>query len=234
MKQIIKYLVLFSFVGTFLLSCDILEDFMPQSEEAANKKQQKENDKKFESQWSLQERERANSAKDVAYLSEEEKEVYYYLNLARINPSLFGRTYAKAFDGTIGYTKGYAFDERKESLLQELAQMDSLPVLKPSELLFESADCFATEGGKQGIVGHDRSSTGCAKLNVAECCHYGGCYTGLGIVMSLLVDAGEKNESLGHRRICLSNSYNFLGVAIRKHKKYEKTAVLDFSREEME
>lgn len=72
------------------------------------------------------------------------------------------------------------------------------------------------------------------KLNVAECCDYGGCYGGLEIIMSLLIDAGENNAALGHRRICLDSSYHYLGVAIRNHKEYGKNAVLDFSWEKME
>ena len=213
-------------------SCNKVEDAIDsifETNEEACRSQQKELDRKFELQWSLQERERANTAMNEPYLTEVEKEVYYYLNLARINPALFGETYAAAYDGTAGYYKGYAFDERKKSLLEELAQMDSLPVLMPDEILFESADCFATEGGMQGIMGHDRSTTGCMKLNVAECCHYGGCYGGWSIVMEFLIDAGEGNEALGHRRICLRSKYRFMGVAIRPHQKARKNVVLDLA-----
>ena len=152
----------------------------------------------------------------------------------RINPPLFGRTYAKEFNGVIGWDKGYAFDERKKTLLQELEQLDSLPLIRPNEILFESAECFATEGGKQGLVGHDRSTTGCEQLWDAECCHYAGCYTGYEIVMYLLIDVGKNNSELGHRRICLSDRYNYLGVAVRYHKRYEKNAVLDFSVNDLE
>lgn len=240
MKKVIKYVVAFSVLTVCMSGCVFFEGTVEEeseseqqeSKEVANRKFLEDLDKQFESQWSLQERNRANTAINETYLSKVEKEVYYYLNLFRINPPLFGKTYASAYDGSIGYSKGYAFDERKESLLLELSQLESLPLLRPDELLFESADCFATEGGKQGIVGHDRSTTGCMKLNVAECCHYGGCFSGYEIVMAFLVDAGEGNAALGHRRILLNSRYNMLGVAIRDHATYKKNVVLDFNHQD--
>ena len=240
MKNRITYLLLLCLASVLLTGCEVVDELVDEiessveSNEKANRKQQESFDKQFENQWSQQERERANTAKNESYLSNVEKEVYYYLNLARINPPLFGKTYASAYDGTKGYMKGYAFDERKDSLLREMANMNSLPVLEPDELLFESAECFATEGGKLGIVGHDRSATGCPSMHSAECCHYGGCYTGLEIVMAFLIDAGENNAALGHRRICFSDRYHYMGVAIRDHQKSRKNVVLDFSTEKLE
>lgn len=226
------FIIILCITTGVLVSCDLVEELQEDLTERYFKKQQKNLDKEFEAQWSQEEREHANTAINETYLNSTEKEVYYYLNLARINPPLFGKTYASAYK-EYNY-KGYAYDERKESLLKELENLDGMSVLKPDELLYESADCFATYGGKQGLIGHDRSSTGCMKLNVAECCHYSVCSGGLEIIMSLLIDSGEDNEDLGHRRICLSRVYNYLGVAIRNHKKYDKNAVLDFSREKME
>jgi hypothetical protein len=240
MKKLIKYVVAFSVLTFCMSGCVFFEGTVEEeseseqqeSKEVANRKFLEDLDKQFESQWSLQERNLANTAINENYLSKVEKEVYYYLNLVRINPALFGKTYASAFTGSIGYSKGYAFDERKESLLLELSQLESLPLLRPDEMLFESADCFATEGGKQGIVGHDRSTTGCMKLNGAECCHYGGCFSGYEIIMALLVDAGEGNAALGHRRILLNSRYNMMGVAIRGHATYKKNVVLDLNHQD--
>jgi len=231
-KKKAVFTIVFCLTTIIFISCNLLDELQDDITEHNYKKQQKDLDKKFDAQWSQEEKEHANTAINESYLNSTEKEVYYYLNLARINPPLFGKTYASAYK--VYNIKGYAYDERKESLLKELEKLDSMPVLKPDRLLFESADCFATNGGKQGLIGHDRSSTGCMKLNVAECCHYSICPGGLEIVMSLLIDSGENNGALGHRRICLSSSYHYLGVAIRDHKKYDKNAVLDFSREKME
>jgi hypothetical protein len=158
-----------------------------------------------------------------------EKEVYRYLNLMRIDPPLFAKTYAKGFEGVQGYSKGYAWDERKASLIDELSEMAPVQLFYPDKRLFDLAHCFAYEGGKLGITGHDRSTTGCASPSGTwgECCQY-GFNNGLHIVMALLIDAGENNAALGHRRICTDGKYNRLGVAIQPNIKYGTNAVLDF------
>lgn len=51
-------------------SCDVIEDLQEESNEKANRKQQDKFDKQFEAQWSLEERERANTAKNEPYLSQ--------------------------------------------------------------------------------------------------------------------------------------------------------------------
>ncbi|MDR1814894.1 MAG: hypothetical protein LBR18_08630 [Tannerella sp.] len=181
-------------------------------------------------EWREEEYRLAGTAKDIDYLSDKEKEVYYYINLARINPPLFARTFAKEYDGEPGYLKGYAWDARKATLLDELKAMKPLPVLMPDSALYASALCFAREGGRLGIVGHGRDQTGCTVEYSAECCHYGGSQNGLSVVMSLLIDAGENNGALGHRRILLNDSYIKLGVSIQPHALYGSNTVLDFGR----
>jgi hypothetical protein len=163
-------------------------------------------------------------------LSVEEKEVFYYLNLARINPPLFAETYAAGYDGDRGYAKGYAWDERKQSLIRELKAMAPLSPVVPDRAMQELASCFAREGGRRGIVGHRRSGTGCNEGYNAECCHYGGVQNGLSVVMNLLIDAGENNDRLVHRRICLRAVSYGMGVAIRPHRMYRLNSVLDFRK----
>ena len=186
-------------------------------------------DARYRSSWESY-RNAANTAVNETYLSAEEKEVFYYLNLARINPPLFAETYASGYNGDNGYTKGYAWDERKQSLIEELRTMAPLALFTPDTTMYELAKCFAYEGGRRGIVGHERSETGCSAGYNAECCQYGGIQNGLSIIMSLLIDAGENNEALGHRRICLKDTKYGMGVAIRPHTQYKFNAVLDFKR----
>ena len=112
----------------------------------------------------------ANTAANESYLSHIEKEIFYYLNLARMNPKVFARVHLKDYEGAPGYNKGYAFDERKISLLRQLESMQPLPSIKPNQKLFDMAECFAVEQGKKGIIGHDRSGTGCSIGYHAECC----------------------------------------------------------------
>ncbi len=177
--------------------------------------------------FSAAERKQANTAASEPYLSSFEKEVFLYLNLVRLNPSLFAKTFVQGYEGAPGYAKGYAFDERKASLLEQLKHMQPLEVIKPNKELFDLAECFATAHGKKGLVGHDRTGTGCEKGYHAECCGYGKYDSGLYSILELLVDSGEGNEALGHRRILLGD-YKYMGVAQRNHTRYAKCTVLDF------
>jgi len=156
----------------------------------------------------------ANSAKDESYLSEVEKEVYYYLNLVRMNPKLFADTYLKEMKNSA--------NSYESSLYAELQKLKPLPVLMPDRKLYESARCHAAESGKRGFVGHKRFK--CDEYYLGECIYYGET-DALGIVTALLVDEGVK--SLGHRRIFLDN-FTQLGVSIQPHKTFGENCVLDF------
>ena len=158
----------------------------------------------------------AKSAKTTNYLSAVEKEVYYYLNLARMNPTLFAKTFLMDRVGALRTSY-------QKSLYKDLLDTKPLPVLKPDKSLWKSAKCHAEQSGKTGYVGHTRHG-GCTSTYSGECCSY-GINSGLGMVLQLLIDEGI--ESLGHRKICLRD-YTTLGVAIRKHKGYGTNAVLDF------
>lgn len=157
----------------------------------------------------------ANTAANETYLSEEEKKVFYYLNLVRMNPQLFLNTYLKE----IKTSKG----EYSKSLCQTLKNMKPVGILQPDTMLYESAKCHAVESGKSGYVGHTRAK--CQQYFNAECIAY-GVSTGLDIVICLLID--QNVPSLGHRKICLSKNYKELGVSIQPHNGFRVNAVLDF------
>jgi len=156
----------------------------------------------------------ANSAKDEDYLTDNEKKIYYYLNLLRMNPKLFADTY-------LGHLRN-STNQYESSLYSELQKIDPLPVLKPNRKLYESAKCHAIESGESGYLGHTRKR--CAKYFMGECCQY-GISNPLNIIISLLIDEGI--PTLGHRKICLS-PYTELGVSIQPHKSYCINTVMDF------
>ena len=157
----------------------------------------------------------ANTAENEDYLSQQEKEVFYFLNLVRMNPPLFANTYLKKHAGNLD-------DDYEISLYNELMQLDPLPCLLPNKQCWESAKCHAISSGARGFVGHERED--CESYFWGECCQYGPSDP-LAIILQLLVDRGV--ESLGHRRICLG-SYDELGVSIQPHTVYGSNAVLDF------
>lgn len=158
------------------------------------------------------------------YLGEEEKMVFYYLNLARTQPRYFADSVLKTYTGARNHDNAYLKSSPYvASLYRQLVSMKPLPPLQPDRTLFVSAACFAEAAGKKGITGHDRKGTGCT-LQYAECCSY-GMESALDIVLQLLID--KDIENLAHRQICLGN-YTRLGVSIRPHKDYRQNAVLDF------
>lgn len=173
-------------------------------------------------EFTQKEKDAANVAANTPGLSKLEKEIYYYLNLARTAPKTFAKKYVKDYKGD-----GYMFAERQESLYQQLLKMKPVGRVKPDQKLIETAVCFATQAGKAGIVGHGREGTSCNEEFEGECCAYGK-MSALANVVELLVDPGEGNEDLGHRKIMLSEKYHFMGCAERDHKQFEKNLVLDF------
>lgn len=193
----------------------------------------------LESQFNEDLLQKANTAANADYLTKDEKELYYYLNLARLAPQLFGKVFISNYKHLPGHnTIPEDFAERKQSLIDYLATMAPLPVLVPNDTLFEFADCFATAQGERGDMGHERGDTGCMSYRdgmFAECICYGRPGCSLWSIMDLLIDTGTDNASLGHRRIMLNigetspeGYYKYMGVAIRPHTIFKKISVLDF------
>jgi hypothetical protein len=167
-----------------------------------------------------------NTGKDCHYLSDKEKDVLYILNMARMNPALFGKTVAiHAREICFSDTSSTVY---YKSLIAQLRTMKPMRVLVPDSLCFVSALCHATTSGANGYTGHERQSAACKRAEHfdAECCQYGS-RAAVDIVLSLLVDEGV--EDLGHRSICLGN-YTAMSPCCRPHKKFDIAAVLDFRR----
>ncbi len=169
---------------------------------------------------------KCNTAANAPYLSSDEKEIIYILNLIRTDPVLFSKTVLKKYPALSG--KGYlATDEFYYiSLVNTLAKMQPLNLLVPDKACFESAQCHASSSGASGYAGHKRTNGTCEnkKTYNGECCDYGNSEP-LEIVLSLLIDEGV--PSLGHRDIMLS-SYTKVGVSIKPHKKYGTNTIFDF------
>jgi len=168
----------------------------------------------------------AYTAQNTDYLTENEKLVYYYLNLARLNPALFAETFLVKYTKWNSYENLSLSDYYTGSLYKTMKSMKPVGILSPQKELFESAKCHAISSGKVGYVGHSRlSNSGCTSNFSGECCSYGQ-FDALEIVMQLLIDSDV--ESLGHRKICLSSGYKTLGVSVQPHKTYRFNSVLDF------
>ncbi len=171
---------------------------------------------------------KANTAQNASYLSDDEKKVILYMNIARIDGRWF-------IDNII---ENYVFGETRnvKSLRKDLLKTSNLQVFKPSINLTKAATFHTKDLGKTGKLGHN-STDGTAPFvrirrfakgnAMSENCYYG--YSDpIKIVLGLLID--ERVPSLGHRRTILSSSYSYVGVSIEPHKSpYRYCCVQDFS-----
>ena len=176
--------------------------------------------------WTSQQIESADLARNLAGWSDVEKDVVLHTNLVRMYPLKYLRTEVEPYD----YPKPYASldksNEYFQGLVMELKSRSAIDPLQPSVKLKVSATCFAAAQGQTSSTGHDRSCTGCPKLNTGENCDY-GMHTGRDIVMHLLVD--EDVPSLGHRENILNPSYKVVGVGHAPHRRYGVVTVQEFS-----
>jgi len=176
-------------------------------------------------EWSKDVIDKANTCKDNQKLTEEERRVFFYCNLARTNGDLFARTFLKYYLANNIVDGNYA-----TTLERDLKKIANFPMFQANDDLIKIAVDHASNMGKTGKIGHDnfdkRYSNAMKKFGgVAENCDYGN-ETGFEIVMSLLVDEGV--PSLGHRKSILSKNYSWLGVSIQPHKKYRYNCVMSF------
>lgn len=179
--------------------------------------------------WTKEELESANTAKDVDYLTDDEKQVIMLCNLARCNGPKFAKTYLDK------WLEGKTRNEYTRSLYEDLSKITKLPMLKPNEILYSTAKKHAIDMGETGQQGHDSSdgtSFGKRVMKVygphliGENCSY-GIQDPQEMVIVLLIDDGVKN--LGHRKNILNEQFNEIGVSIKPHNSiYKFNSVLDF------
>lgn len=169
-------------------------------------------------QFTGEERDRANTAKYCDHMLPIEKEVIFVINLVRTCPQKFAEKYIRDYKG-----KGYQFKERCDSLYRQLKHMEPLPPVLPEPELQAQMRCLSEEG--QG--GHSREGTTCPKKRNGECVAYGD-LTALQYVCNLLVDYGENNGGLGHRRILLTKRNVYVGVGQGYNKRWGKFVTIAF------
>ena len=172
--------------------------------------------------WTSNQIEKANTAKDVAYLTTVEKECVMYINLCRLYPKDFLKYEVVNYYGTEKYGNYVKYSTYRQSLINLLNFMQPVDALYFDNEAYKNAKCFAIEQGKAGTTGHTRIN--CKDGNYAECCSY-GMDTGKDIVLQLLID--DDVPSLGHRINCLNKAYTKIGVSVQNHVKWDTCAVLD-------
>jgi len=184
-----------------------------------------------EEQWDKETLKKAKTAKQVTYLSEVEKEVIYYSNLARLNPPLFEKTFL------VTYIKKNEIDPNKwiRSAVLALRKTKPMDVLAPKEDLYKAAKKHAIDMGKTGKFGH-KSSKGKSFNDrfkhlrnsynqIYENCNY-GFSDGLSIVCDFIIDTDVPDA--GHRNTLLNPELKYIGTSVEYHKEYLINCVQDF------
>jgi len=196
--------------------------------------------------WTQEELDNANTARNTDYLNEEEKQIVFYMNLARTDGRKFFETYfqdfADAYNVDMQRYSNYndlkvnRKDKYYRGLQEDLMEIKDLPLFSPDETLTWIAQQHAKDLSKNNKAGHnstdgrtvkDRISKFYPRRAMAENLAF-GFSKGLANVCMLLLD--KNVPDLGHRKTILGTGYNLslVGVNIRTHPGYRYCAVIDF------
>ena len=174
--------------------------------------------------WTNEELCAANTAATCPYMTQLERDVMMYINLARLYPKKFARIEVEDYEHAEGLGVYPSFPQYKQSLLKMLNSMEPAQALYPRYEYYQAAYCWAEESGRLGISGHSRVS--CETLNVAECCSY-VVHTAIDITLQWLID--DNVPSLGHRINCLNPEYSKAGISYMPHSTAGQCTVLDLN-----
>jgi uncharacterized protein YkwD len=188
-------------------------------------------------QWDAKVLEMANTAKDVDYMSSQEKKLIFYTNLVRMNPQLFIKTYMQSYLKQYNISK----DSWYWKMVKEMKDLPPAEPLYPEKALFDVAKKHAKDMGLAGKKGH-RNTQGefyqdrIAELKkeyviVKENIQY-GYWDPLAVLCDLLID--EDIKSGIHRRLVLNPELKYIAVSIQAHKKLEYNTVIEYAGAKIE
>lgn len=172
---------------------------------------------------------RANTP--VSYMTEEEQDVIFYMNLVRLQPKAFLETIL------LPYVKYYDMEDDSyvKSLIIDLEKAKSVRTLRPKEDLFQVAKKHREDIGENGLTGHTGTSQKTFRKRMSKVmrvyqgageCIVFGYNSAIQNVIELLIDSGIPN--LGHRKTILNNDYNVASVSIGYHRDYNACCVIDY------
>jgi uncharacterized protein YkwD len=187
-----------------------------------------------------------DTARDVNYLTSDEKDVILELNKVRYNPGKYARENLKwigvFYENKLLKLPGKEILETEEGksafdeCIKYLEQSKSAPLLYPSRGMSKACSLLVYYQSTTGETGHRGSGNsspvdriknfGTFEGEYAENIHYGDCEPSF-VVISLLIDDGVKSR--GHRKNIIDPSFNLTGVAIGKHKTYGQMCTNTFA-----
>lgn len=189
-----------------------------------------------------------NTAKDINYLTELEKQVILELNKVRSNPKRFAEEYLEdlktAFDGKLFTYPGQDPVITKEGIvpliecIRVLKESSPAPILIPMPGLVNSAAELVADQQKNGGIGHITKNGltpqkriekyGSWDICSAEDITYGS-FEARQIVIALLIDDGVADRS--HRKNILNTCFHFAGTNYGNHPHYQSMCVIDYTGE---
>ncbi len=199
-----------------------------------------------EDSWTSEELEMANTARNASYLTEEEKNIIFYMNLVRIDGTRFFNTYFQEFvdahnKDMLRYSNYNELrvnrkDRYYRGLEIDLKLIKNLSLFYPDESLTYVSKQHGKDMNKYNIAGHnskdgrtvkDRISKYYPNRSMAENLAF-GFSKGLANVSMLLLD--KNVPDLGHRKNMLNTTLglNIVGVSIQPHPAYRYSATIDF------
>ena len=168
---------------------------------------------------------KANTAADIKSLSQMEKDIILYCNLARLDGTKFWAAYSKQIKGSAAYVS---------SLETDLKAVKDRAMLVPEKSLMEASAAHANDMSANNFFSHTSSDGTGFSTRVRS--YYGGnaiaenisagVDNALGVVLQLLLD--DNTESLGHRKNILGAQYVAIGVKTATHQQWRTVTVQDF------
>ncbi|TDG34884.1 CAP domain-containing protein [Pedobacter changchengzhani] len=200
----------------------------------------------FAQDWTAAEFKKADTGEFVSYLTDDEKDVIFYMNLIRLDGDKFFNTYIQdyvtAYNESVKRYRNYnqlkitLDNSYYKSLRTHLQRVKNFPLFFPDEKLTRASRNHAidlkihnidTHEGSNGDSFAKRLSKYFPNKVVSENIDF-GYNKGLDIVCHLLLDCGV--PSLGHRYTILDQKYNLnlVGVNIQSHPSNKYCTVIDF------
>ncbi len=183
------------------------------------------------SSFSKQTIEKARTNSPVEFMTPEEQEVVFLMNLVRLEPQTFLEQIVKPYIEYHGIKRNYYV----KSLFTDLNKAKSVDPYQIKKDLYSVAYNHMLDIGSHGLEGHNGSkgNSFTKRIKPLVKTYYGvsenialGGNSPIEYVMLLLIDDGIKN--LGHRIVILSKDFNCVGVSIGTHKTYNTACVMDF------
>lgn len=159
-----------------------------------------------------------DNARNVSWLSEKEKDTYYWLNYVRMYPKDFCDQFILPLHNQTAEKNNVYI----VTLMDYLYNMKPLNALTPDKQAFESARCHAVSSGKEGHRGHIRLK-GCPERLYTECLSYNKNSARDHIVKLLL---SEDSRELHYRKYLL-DLMSSAGIAYSSHNELDEILVID-------